>query len=246
MSAKDLEAPGTREAPDWASMYRARGDEVSEARPTFTGDVFENVPVGFGDTGSQITALVLQHPCALRTDGVNLAPRLLVAEVRASSVIPFGEWKGRYKLMPLPELSKENGHFAAHLQQPYLVEAEALHRSNRIACMSQVGVNLLLQRWVHHNSRVIVPTFDYQVVTAAQFEEADLIEEWCDDRVDDSADIAAETIGAHTWLRGASTSPGKRWQDLLEDPQTRAIVRTAMRRHIKELNTRDSSSISEA
>lgn len=235
MSGKDLEAPGTREAPAWASMYRARGDEVSESRPTFTGDVFEDVPHVFGETGSRITALVLQHPCALRVDGVNLVPRLLVAEVRESSLIPFGEWKGRYKLMPLPELSKEHGHFAAHLHQPYLVEAEALQPSNRIACMSQVGVNLLLQRWVHHNSRVIVPTFDYQVVTAAQFEEADLIEEWCDDRAADSSYIPAETAAAHNWLRGDSTSPGKRWQDLLEDPQTRATVRTAMRRHIKEL-----------
>lgn len=236
MTEKDLEGPGTREAPDWASMYRARGDDVSRSRPIFTGDVFEDVQVGFGDTRSQITALVLQHPCALRMDGVALAPRLLVAEVRGFSLVPFVEWKGRYKLMPLPELSGEHGHFAAHLQEPYLVDAEALHLSNRTACMSQIGVNLLLQRWVHHNSRAIVPTFDYQAVTAAQFEEADLIEEWCEDRVTDPEDIPTETAAAHAWLREASSSPRKRWQDLLEEPQTRSIVRKAMRSHIKEIN----------
>lgn len=236
MSAKGLEAPGTREAPDWASMYRARGDEVSEARPIFTGDVFVGVPINSGDREQLITAIVLQHPCALRTDGVNLASRLLVAEVRDSSLIPFGNWKGSYKIMPLPELKMDQAHFAAHLQEPYLVDAADLRIDNRISCMSQAGVNLLLQRWVHHNSRAIIPTFDYQSVTAAQFEEADLIEEWCDDRVTAPSDIPSETAAAHTWLRETSNSPGKRWQDLLDDPQTRAIVRTAMRRHIKELD----------
>lgn len=238
MAGKGLEAPGTRDAPDWASLYRARGDEVSESRPIFTGDVFEDVLTISGDATTRITALVLQHPCALRTDGVNLAPRLLVAAVRESPLVAHADWRGRYKIMPLPDLSKERGHFAAHLQEPHLVEAKALEASTRVACMSQVGVNLLLQRWVHHNSRAIVPTFDYQAVTSAPFEEADLVEEWCDDLAADPAQLLAERDAAHDWLRGASTSPGKTWQNLLEDPQTRAIVRTAMRKRIKELRTK--------
>ncbi|MBT2551266.1 hypothetical protein [Arthrobacter sp. ISL-65] len=166
---------------------------------------------------------------------MNLVSRLLVAEVRESSLIPFGGWKGNYRLMPLPELYDDGNHFAAHLHEPYLVPEEALQPHNRVACMSQVGVNLLLQRWVHHNSRVVVPTYDYQLVTVAQFEEADLIEEWCDERAENSAEFATETAAAHQWLRGDSTNAGKRWQNLLEDAQTRATVRTAMRRHLKEL-----------
>lgn len=234
MSEKDLEAPGTPEAPDWGSLYRARGDDVSGSRPIFTGDVFMDVSCTFGEAESRKSVLILQHPCALRINGVDLVPRLLVAEVRESPFVPRGEWKGRYKLMPLPELSQA-GHFGAHLHEPYLVEASTLQPNNRIACMSQVGVNLLLQRWVHHNSRVIVPTFEYLKVTAEQFEEADLIEDWCDERATTPAEIPAETAAAHEWLRGSSMSPGKRWQELLEDPQTRASVRTAMRRHLREL-----------
>lgn len=237
MPGKDLEAPGTREAPGWASLYRARGDDVSESRPIFTGDVFKDVPLGRGDKDARITAIVLQHPCALRVDGVNLVSRLLVAEVRESSPIPFGGWKGSYRLMPLPELHDDGNHFAAHLHEPYLVPREALQLHNRVTCMSQVGVNLVLQRWVHHNSRVVVPTSDYQLVTAAQFEEADLIEEWCDDRAGNSAEITTETDAAHQWLRSDSTTAGKRWQELLEEAQTRATVRIAMRRHLKELRT---------
>lgn len=108
-----------------------------------------------GNPRSRITAVVLRHPCATGVDGVNLVSKLLVAEVRESSLIPFSESKGRYKLMPLPELSKEYGHFAVRLHEPYVVGAEALRTNNRAACLSQVGVTPLLQRWAHHNGRVI-------------------------------------------------------------------------------------------
>lgn len=41
----NLEAPGTDEAPEYESLYRARGDEVAAQRPIFTGDVFFDVTV---------------------------------------------------------------------------------------------------------------------------------------------------------------------------------------------------------
>ncbi|MCU6479896.1 hypothetical protein [Arthrobacter sp. A2-55] len=233
MLKQNLEAPGTKEDPDWDSLYRARGDEVSGSRPIFTGDVFTNVSV-LGNKGAQITALILQHPCALRIDGVNLVPRLLVAEVQEFDFIPFSQWNGRFKVMPLPVLIGQTN-YVAQLHEPHLVEEAALNSATRIASMSQVGVDLLLQRWVHHNSRVVVPTADYQRATVEQFEEADLIEEWCDERAATATDIPAQLEAVHEWMRGESSSPGKRWQDLLQDPQTRGVVRKAMRRHIKEL-----------
>lgn len=235
MSQQGLEAPGTREAPDWASLYRARGDEVSEARPIFTGDVFSNVAI-LGNEGTPITALILQHPCALRTDGVNLVRRLLVAEVQESELIPFSQWNGRYKVMPLPVLIGQT-HYVAQLHEPHLVTPNVLDSATRIACMSQVGVNLLLQRWVHHNSRVIVPTANYQRATVEQFEEADLLEDWCDERAVTAEEVSTQMMAAHDWMRGESSSPGKRWQELLQDPQTRGVVRTAMRQYLKALRT---------
>lgn len=233
MSQQGLEAPGTRESPDWVSLYRARGDEVSESRPIFTGDVFTNVAL-LGNEGTPITALILQHPCALRTDGVNLVRRLLVAEVQESEPIPISQWNGRYKVMPLPVLIGE-AHYVALLHEPHLVSPDALDSATRIACMSQVGVNLLLQRWVHHNSRVIVPTANYLRATIEQFEEADLVEEWCDERAATAEEIPAQMVAAHEWMRGESSSPGKRWQDLLQASQTRGVVRMAMRRHLRDL-----------
>ena len=110
--------------------------------------------------------IVLQHPCALRTDGVKLHSRLLVAELRSHKIIPIEDWPtGHYSKMPLPDLipttTSSKRHQAAFFDGPYLVGGDALDLDKRIACLSQSGVNLLMQRWVHHNSRVVVPTATY-------------------------------------------------------------------------------------
>ena len=111
--------------------------------------------------------------------------------------------------------------------------AEALEPANRIACLSPVGVNLLLQRWVVHNTRVVVPTFDYQGMIAGPYEEADLIEEWCSERTPTGVDVDDATKEAVNWLRedlGAGT-PIR--QDRLADPQRVSSVRKEMRTRLK-------------
>ena len=126
--------------------------------------------------------ILVQHPCALRTNGVDLAKRLLAAEVKPFSRLPREGWSGNFNKMPLPELmptveGKKRDH-AAFFDSPYLVASGDLDRANRIACLSPVGINLLLQRWVAHNSRAVIPTSDYQALTSGPYEEADLVEEW--------------------------------------------------------------------
>jgi hypothetical protein len=100
----NLEYPGVGGVGDWDSLYRARGEEVQPHRPIFTGDVVVDVEAqGIGET-RRLSVMVLQHPCALRTDGVNLHNRLLVAEVLEHAVIPPARWNGNFRKMPLPEL----------------------------------------------------------------------------------------------------------------------------------------------
>ena len=99
----DLEAPFENGKPNWAALYRARGSELSEHRPVFTGDVFDGVSVD-GPTGVRRTrsVLVLQHPCSMRVDGIQLAHRLLVAEVSNRKPLAEHEWLGNFSVMPLP------------------------------------------------------------------------------------------------------------------------------------------------
>lgn len=236
--AHDLEYPGADGVPDWGSLYRARGEEVVRHRPVFTGDVFEKVPVqGLGESKNK-TVIVLQHPCALRSNGVDLHSRLMVAELRNHKVIPVEDWTRHLGKMPLPELipALETGrrHQAAFFDEPYLIGPDDLALEKRIACLSQTGVNLLLQRWVHHNSRVVVPTATYQEVSSPAYEEADLIEDWCEERVEAGLEIEEAAVEAMKWLR-EDINGGVTRQRMLEDPQNRSTVRRQMRTALRQL-----------
>ena len=224
---------------DWDDLYRARGDEVQSHRPVFTGDVYAKVEVQSIREEKRKPVMILQHPCALRTNGVDLHARLMVAEVRTHPVIPVEDWTRHVSKMPLPELipTVESGrrNQAAFFDEIYLVSPEALDGTSRIACLSQAGVNLVLQRWVYHNSRAIIPTWQYQEASSAAYEEADLIEEWCEERIGPDVTAQDATVEAMKWLRedvdGARTR-----QQRLEDPQQRSAVRREMRAALKALH----------
>ena len=104
--------------------------------------------------------------------------------------------------------------------------------TSRIASLSPFGVNLLLQRWVHCSSRVVVPTHTFHEQTVAFYEEADLIEEWCDETSSD--DLRAETQVCLDWLR--ADRDGSTYQDLLKNPQSHSMIRRAMRQELRERN----------
>jgi hypothetical protein len=61
---------------------------------------------------------------------------------------------------------------------------------------------VLLQCWVNHNSRVVVPTGDFLKAVGGVFEEADLVEEWCEARL--GLDPTAAMAECVAWLREPS------------------------------------------
>ena len=232
----DLESPYVEGVPDWDALYRARGDEVSATRPIFSGDVFTGVqlPGSTGKTKAR-SLVVLQHPCSMRTNGVDLAWQVLVAEVASRKEIDEPGWvSGNFNLMPFPDLRPEemsqSRHQAANFDNLYTVAPDAL--TSRVAFLSPFGVNLLLQRWVHYSSRVVVPTHTFHEQTAAFYEEADLIEEWCDETSGD--DLRAETQACLDWLR--TDRDGSTYQEQLKNPQSHSMIRRAMRKALKERN----------
>lgn len=231
--AHDLEAPGTDEAPNWDSLYRARGGDVVVYRPIFTGDVFANIHV-VGEQKAK-SVIVLQHPCAIRIDGVTLAPKLLVAEVQNYQLVQPSLWAGKfYRVFPLAALTEtSNSCYAAVFSEHHLVTPRQLDVESRIACLSQKGVNLLLQRWVHHNSRVVVPTHIYQDSSGPQYEEAEIIENWCTERADDGIDRLTATSEIDSWLSDRSVT-GVSPRDSLQDAQHRSAIRQAVRRHLRD------------
>lgn len=218
MSRDELEAPGTDDDPDWDSLYLYRGDEVVAHRPLFTGDVY--------DVG-EMRVIVLQHPCALR-QGIKLVPRLLVAEVERHQELSRAQWTtGSFKVMPLPNLDTTGVAYAAKFLKIAVMEADAFEGGMRVACLSPLGVNLLSQRWVNHNTRVVIPKSNYFEVMVGPFEEADIIEEWIEvgqDRLDpDSAQVEVDE-----WL-GQAMSATRTRRDALEDAEMRPTIRRAAR-----------------
>jgi hypothetical protein len=232
--AHQLEAPGSDGAPEWHSLYRSRGDEVAEQRPVFTGDVFFDVPLAGADAAKNV--IILQHPCAIRRDGVELMARLLVAGVNPSSILVPSKWAGgHYRQLPLAALrpGQEPEDYAAFFTRHHLATPDELAEGKRVACMSQVGINLLLQRWVHHNSRAVIPTQQYQQVSAPQFEEADLVEDWCLEREDDGIPLPTAAREIDWWL-SERAEEGISRRDRLNDEQLRSQVRQEMRAHLRE------------
>jgi hypothetical protein len=230
--AHNLEAPGSDAAPEYESLYRARGDEVVLQRPIFTGDVFFDVSVEGEEQTRNV--IVLQHPCVIRR-GVELTPKLLVAEVASAALLPPSQWAAKFfRQLPLAELvaGDKPNHFAAFFDRHHLIKRKDLELDHRVATMSQRGVNLLMQRWVHHNSRMIVPTQEYQKVTGAQYDEADIIEEWCIDREDDGVSLDNATVEIDTWLTGDKSPMSPRAR--LEDPQQRSAIRREVRLYLLE------------
>lgn len=219
---------------DPSELYRALGDDVNPARPALTGDVFEGVRVTNPDgTATTRTVMILDHPCSLRHDGVNLADRLLTAEVRRTTQ---GSWRnGSYNRMflpaPYPGADGKANPCAAFFDASYHVSPDQLEAGKRIACLTPLGINIMLQRRVKHFSRVTVKTIAFMEANEGIFEEADLIEDWCMFR----EEAGVKTIDAVTecvaWL--SEDVGGQRRQNLLKDAQQRSSVRQQMREHLK-------------
>lgn len=170
----------------------------------------------------------------MRTEGVDLAWHVLVAEVTNRKIIDEPGWVGgHYNLMPLPnlrpEVTNQSRHQAANFDNLYTVTPDLLTLPTRLASLSPFGVNLLLQRWVHFSSRVVVPTHNFHEQTVAFYEEADLIEEWCDETNAD--DLGGSTAACVAWLR--ADRDGTTYQEMLRNPQSHSVIRRAMRQELK-------------
>lgn len=214
----DLETPA-----DKTDIYSAIGEEISEHRPMFTGDIYEH---------DDSLRLIVQHPCAIR-QGTHLNPKILVCPVAPNGNLRSNWSKCSYKIMPLPNLV-DGKDYSADFVDLDLAPSSELHNSHRQAALSHYGVNLLLQRWLHHNSRVIVPTVTLSAATVGPFTEADLTEEWIDERADYGIEPLQAMVECSNWLDMRVSTVSRR--DELSNPQHASRIRREARQHWKSLN----------
>ena len=226
MPQEVLESPDSSE-----HLYlAASSDQVPAARPVMTGDVFPDVVLP-GIEGTSL-AIVLTHPCSMRSDGVNLAARLLMACVAPSSEIPLEGWRtGHFKVMPLPDLLGQ--HHSARFDEIGLVRSSSLHSDDRVACMTPYGVHFLQQRFIWYLTRFLAPTHRLAETTDAMFAEAELQEEWVETAVDAGDDALQAAAAFHHWIRSPDESQVTR-QDQLQQSDRRAGLRRQMRIHLRQ------------
>lgn len=213
---------------DPGGLYQARGDEVVRHRPLFTGDVVDDISIPGVQEGGR--GIVVAHPCSMRGRNAQLLETVLVGAVVPVEPIPAKGWRtGFYDRMPLPDLTGPGGDFCvARIEQIGRASAEHLLGSNRLACLSPFGLNLLQQRMIWNLTRFEVPTASLWEAFGHTYEEADLLEEWLENL--DSDALPAAEAAFEAWIRDGA--PDSRQTRLL-DPQQRASVRVELRKAIQ-------------
>lgn len=221
----------------WLSRYTKGRAVALQHRPIMTGDVFFDVPVhGVGEV-MNLDVVILQHPCAMR-NGPKLISQLLVAVVETfqdpvkDNLRHRSQWERNYTLMPLPMMNdgpeSDDENLAGFFVEPVLVRAADLDKAKRRACMTPEGVALLLQRWVHHNSRGIIPRWRYERIIRVPYMESNAIADWCEVRGPDIGVEAAE-LEAERWL-SAQDEYGSPRRLMIDVEHVRAKFRKTMRK----------------
>jgi hypothetical protein len=213
-------------------IYLARGEDVIVARPIMTGDVFTGVDLDLDNHDG--TVMVVSHPCGMRGAEGQLRSRVVVAPVTPYQAIPFRRWpRGEYGVFPLPELRGEDDESrAVQLQDLNAVRCTRLDRANRMLSLKDLGIYVLVQRFVFSLSRVAVGLDKIQEQASGVLLEAELETDW----VDDLADLdAPDSIEEQSREYARYMDSGVR--RLLYDLATRSDTIRAVRSEIKSRRT---------
>ena len=243
MGAKLDAPPG--DASDWArTIWRYRADEVVEHRPVTAGDVFKatvHVPTRQGPDVERMF-IVLQHPCSIRIDGVNVRDGVLAAVVKRDGTLSTWPIDRVYNKMPLPELIPESAAIIAgtpsesgpdsvkcwwaDFESLAIVSAEQLAPGNRIAVMDLDGVALLLQRFAHFLTRAAVAKHLFVEAVAGADAEVEILEDWISCAVDAKVTGTEAAHDCMNWLRD-DDGGGTRQARLDDSAKRKRIVREA-------------------
>ena len=159
---------------DEEQIYRARGSDLSPARPLLTGDVLEDVELPGQE---ERTAMIVAHPCSMRR-GITLAAKLTCAPVTDYQHIPPEGWNGHFSVFPLASFTPNDEHRAARLDRLVSLDSADCRTERRIACLEHSGIYLLQQRLIHCLARCKVKVSTIRASMEHVLEEAELQEEW--------------------------------------------------------------------
>lgn len=224
------EAPQSDEA-----LYDDRG-HVPPTRPITQGDVFREVDVpGFTDQPAAV--LVLQHPCSMRA-GAELRPRLTVVAIRGPQRIRPSDWQGYAWAMLLPNLLGDGSGYLADFRDVISVDSSLLLRSKRIAALTNYGVQVLHQRNIFYQTRLMVDISTLAQTFDPIATELELQYEWVEAAVAAAVDTSGEAqvleviAAAEREFNQYLDEKDRARRKSLQQPLLRADVRRQVRREI--------------
>jgi hypothetical protein len=229
----------TLETPaDLGLIWRAVAEDVERARPFIQGDVFDGVVLPGFDEGPGL-AMIVDHPCSMRR-GAELRERVQMIRVMESRELPKKGWptKGMYRLMPLPGLLP-SGRYAAFFDETGMVQRGALTPERRIACLSEYGVLVLQQRFVHHLTRVVMRLRTLREASITILEEVDLQEDWGAELLASAEGnsleeaLAREASAFDAFMSEPLSNDGISRRNALQDELRRSEVRRSVQREIQ-------------
>lgn len=232
---------------DAEEIYLDRGGDIDPYRPVCQGDIFLDVEIPGLDRGHGV--MVIAHPCVMRA-GPRLRPKATVIPVVAYERVPFESWPTSHlRVFPLPALdpSQPDRAHAARFDEFGTVPTDALDLDRRVAMLSQRGVLLLQQRFIHSVSRAEIPLSILLEASAAVFEELELQENWnltfvaprAESRQQAGELLATESQAFDEVM--LSGPDGANLRERLQVPAARAEVRRAVNQAIRERIVREGS-----
>lgn len=167
--------------------------------------------------------VVVTHACSMR-QGTVLHGTQMTAPIQSQSV-DLSKWAtGFFDWMPLPGLAVVGvKNPAALLRTLNTVDTTDLEASDRIAVMSEQGLQLLQQRLAHHLTRVVIDLPTLSEHCAPILAEAELHEEWI-------AVLGPATAAEFQDFLDADDRKLRSW---LRQPATRPQAMRAVRQAIK-------------
>lgn len=169
--------------------------------------------------------VIVTHACSMRR-GAELHGTQMVAPVMDQ---PVPKWDGSYDWMPLPGAPVPAvGNPAAALRVLQTIKTDELLVGERIAVMSDQGVQLLQQRLAHHLTRVAVPIAELAEHCAPILAEAELHESWVEELGMESERNFHEFLDADD----------RKIREWLAKPSMRNQAMSAVRREIRDLRSK--------
>jgi hypothetical protein len=181
------EAPWSEWPPSAGKSYLP----TSNSRPTFQGDVFQDIPFvkakasGNPNKDPNVTVdrrlvAILGYPCDMYQNGKLVKVQMVAPVTEATKAGVPADWAGAIGYSPLPDLLGDGVMYGVDLRAAANIDASYLTRDRRVRSLSRLGWTVFRQRIVLCATRSLVSLDDFDAIGNSLWNELELWTRWCE------------------------------------------------------------------